>query len=79
MKANTRSDKNFTWSKIHTGTTSKVDRKLFKKSTRYGSEDLYFPSMSIVLGTSGMREMVALKNASAGIEIRWVEYLEIVE
>lgn len=53
---------------ILTGTTSRVDMKLLIYSTRKGSEDLFLPSSSMVLGTSAIRDTAALKNASAGIK-----------
>lgn len=52
----------------HTGTINKVEKKLHRNSRRKGSDGRSFPSMLIVLGTSGMRPMTALKNASAARE-----------
>lgn len=48
-----------------TGTTSNVDKKLHRYSCRTGSDDLFFPSWSSILGRSGINEIAALKNASA--------------
>ena len=49
----------------HTGTINKVEKKLHRNSRRKGSDGRSFPSMLIIFGTSGMRPMAALKNASA--------------
>lgn len=48
-----------------TGTINKVEKKLQRNSSRKGSDGRIFPSTLIVLGTSGMRLMAALKKASA--------------
>lgn len=52
----------------HTGTISKVEKKLQRNSRRKGSDGRSFPSMLIIFGTSGTRPMAALKKASAARE-----------
>lgn len=51
-----------------TGTINKVEKKLQRNSKRKGSDGRIFPSILIVLGTSGMRLMAALKKASAATQ-----------
>ena len=48
-----------------TGVTRSVETKLQMNSSKKGSEDRTFPSVTSVTGTSGIREMAALKKASA--------------
>lgn len=48
-----------------TGTINKVEKKLQRNSRRNESEGRIFPSILIIFGTSGMRPIAALKNASA--------------